>query len=58
MRHIEVNELWLQEALRKKRFTILKVSGLDNTADIGTKHVPADTLFKHTDCLNIKCPKD
>eukprot|EP00973_Karenia_brevis_P046216 6407513-Karenia_brevis.AAC.1 len=53
MRHLDVNELWLQEALRQKKFTILKVSGTRNTADAMTKHVTAETLDRHMKELKV-----
>ena len=37
VRHMEVKYLWIQEGLRKKRFTVHKVLGLDNPGDIMTK---------------------
>ena len=42
MRHLDVNELWIQDKVRTKQFALLKVPGFDNTADIGTK--PLDNL--------------
>ena len=53
MRHLEVNELWLQEAIKRKKFDIVKVNGADNAADIATKHIPAETLEKHIEELKI-----
>ena len=37
VRHIEVQELWSPDALKKGRFQIKKVKGVDNTADLMTK---------------------
>ena len=39
VRHIEVNQLWLQEKVNKGDLEIEKIAGEDNLADILTKHV-------------------
>ena len=54
LRHLEVSELWLQEAIRKGRFTVLRVDGAKNTADIVTKHVPAETLDRYMKESGVK----
>ena len=42
VRHIEVNQLWIQDKVKNKEFEIKRVKGLDNLADALTKHVDAD----------------
>ena len=37
LRHVEVEELWLQQELSKKKVSVTKIKGTENTADIGTK---------------------
>ncbi len=37
VRHIEVNQLWVQEKVREGTFEICKVKGIDNLADALTK---------------------
>ena len=37
MRHIEVNQLWLQDKVNKKEIKITKVKGEENLADALTK---------------------
>ena len=39
LRHVEVEELWLQLEISKNKISISKVRGTENTADIGTKTV-------------------
>ena len=39
LRHVEVEELWLQQEISKKKISVAKVGGTENTADIGTKPV-------------------
>ena len=41
IRHIDVKELWLQEAVRHQRVKLEKIAGERNPADILTKHVDA-----------------
>ena len=53
MRHLDVAELWLQEAVRNKRFRIKKVPGADNTSDILTKHVAKDLCERHCASLGL-----
>ena len=44
VRHIEVNQLWLQEKINRGEFEIQKVKGTDNLADALTKYLSgADT---------------
>ncbi len=38
-RHIATHSLWVQQALREHRFTLHKVSGEVNPADVFTKHM-------------------
>ena len=47
LRHIEVNQLWVQEKVRDKVIEISKVKGVDNLADPLTKYVDAHDICKH-----------
>ena len=38
--------LWVQKAIRDERFTLHKEKGEDNVADLGTKHVETQTMWK------------
>ena len=41
VRHLSINEMWIQEAYRKKEFQLVPMDTLLNWADIGTKaHTP------------------
>ena len=40
-RHIDTHSLWVQQGLRSNRFTLHKVDGSVNPADLFTKHVPS-----------------
>ena len=41
-RHIEVQDLWAQEAIRQGRFKVQKVASKENTGDLGTKPLPRE----------------
>ena len=39
VRHLHTQVLWVQEAVARRELTIVKVTGIENTADMGTKHL-------------------
>ena len=39
LRHLECHSLWVQQRLRRKEFTLHKVAGESNPADLFTKHL-------------------
>ena len=53
VRHIELNQLWLQEHVATGRVVVQKVSGQTNTSDCLTKHSSRekiDSSIKSTSC--------
>ena len=52
-RHIKVQYLWIQEGLRHKEFSLKKVGGEYNVADILTKHVSTELLSRHLDTMHF-----
>ena len=44
MRHLDGNDLWLQEAVFVGKVAIQKVTGEENTADLGTKPLTANGI--------------
>ena len=46
-RHIQVQWLWVQQAVSEKELAVAKVTGTENMADILTKAAPAEVLNKH-----------
>ncbi len=44
VRHLQVQELWLQQKLLRKDLSLKKVPGALNGADLMTKYLAADTL--------------
>ena len=51
VRHIEVAELWVQEAAKKERIEITKMNGTFDIADLFTKHVDRATQEKMVEAL-------
>ena len=47
VRHIEVSELWIQDAVRNNVLTVNKVKGDDNPADILTKYIEQGKIHQH-----------
>ena len=43
-KHIRIQDLWMQEAVREKRLSLSKVPGEHNPADLFTKGLPADRM--------------
>jgi hypothetical protein len=44
LRHVEVGNLWIQNAVKEKRIQVDKVLGSENIADVMTKHLDRATL--------------
>ena len=44
LRHIELNELWIQESIAKGRMAIYKISGTENGADSLTKNSSGERI--------------
>ena len=53
VRHIHVEELWVQEALRMKRFELKAIAGASNPADILTKHVERGLLDRYCPAIGL-----
>ena len=47
VRHLAVGQLWVQERIRSKAFTLHKVLGEDNPADLLTKHLGQQPMHHH-----------
>ena len=47
VRHIAVNQLWIQDRIARGDLAIEKVNGKDNMSDILTKHVGAEDIRVH-----------
>ena len=53
VRHIQVQELWFQQALREGRFALNPIIGVDNPASILTEYVDKSGLDKHCKTLGL-----
>jgi hypothetical protein len=47
VRHIEVNQLWVQDRISRGDLTVNKVNGKDNLADALTKHLSSEGIRIH-----------
>ena len=54
MRHLATADLWVQDRVKKKDFVLERVPGVDNPADILTKHVDQALLAKHSELLGLR----
>ena len=53
IRHLHVADLWVQDRLRKKDFSLTKVPGSSNPANILTKHVSRDIMRQHMEFMGL-----
>ena len=53
VRHLAVGQLWVQEHLRRGAFTLFKVRGDSNPADLCTKHLDRTTASYLLDLAGI-----
>ena len=53
IRHLHTADLWVQDRVRQKDFTLTKVDGKNNVADILTKFVDRRTLETHVKNLGL-----
>ena len=51
IKHIAVNELWLQEKIANGQLTILKIKNKFNLADILTKYLSKDEISQAVDFM-------
>ena len=54
IRHLAVDQLWLQERLRSQEVRLFKVAGQCNLSDLLTKHVPRNLLDRHLAQLPVR----
>ena len=52
-RHIRVQYLWIQEALREESLTLQKIQTSNNTADLLTKHLGREPFWKHVSAMGF-----
>ncbi len=54
LRHINVQYLWLQERVRNGEMSVKKVAGIDNPADLMTKHLAAHDMARHAESIGLE----
>ena len=54
VRHIEVNQLWIQDRVNSGEIEVRKVTGISNIADALTKHTEHDMLRKHVEGVSLQ----
>ena len=54
LRHLEVHLLWVQQHVRNNQFKLSKVLGKNNPADIFTKHLGQDDLWRHCQAVGLE----
>ena len=54
MRHIDVKELWLQEAVCRGKVKLLKINGAKNPSDMFTKYLTYAQIERHCCRLGIR----
>ena len=55
-KHIEIQYLWLQEAVRNNKLTVEKILSETNSSDLGTKHLTSERsemLMKLVNCFYV-----
>ena len=53
VRHLHVSDLWIQDRLKRGDFTLTKVAGSENPADLLTKHVSRELMLKHMMAMGL-----
>ena len=54
LRHLEVHLLWIQQHIRNKVFKLSKVPGKENPADLLTKHLGQEDMWKHGGAMRMR----
>ena len=54
VRRLATADLWVQDRLRKKDFSLEKIPGSDNQSDMLTKHVDRTFLHKHMATIGLR----
>lgn len=57
IRHLETHSLWLQKHLTEKELVLSRLKGVDNPADLGTKHLNRATIEKHVGYSSVCKPR-
>ena len=58
LRHVDVRFLWLQDKIKNGSFTIVKVPGAENPADLGTQFLNYDVMVRYSKQMGCKTKGD
>jgi hypothetical protein len=58
LRHVKVQYLWMQQKVREGDLQVEKVPGVENPADLLTKHLDEMTMKKHLAKLSFELKQD
>ena len=54
VRHIDVGILWIQQNQKNGEVEVQKINGKLNPADVFTKHVPGDVMWRHLKSIGFE----
>ena len=54
IRHLATADLWVQDKLKSGAFTLQKIPGTENPADILTKSIDRPVLVRHLETLGLR----
>ena len=54
LRHVDVRYLWMQQAIVDKKFEVVKIDGIVNSADLMTKFTPETVTGEHCVRMNFE----
>ena len=54
VRHIDVGMLWVQQNQRNGEIDVRKVGTRSNPADVFTKHVPGEVVWRHLSAIGFE----
>ena len=54
VRHIDVGILWIQQSQKEGEVEVKKVNGKLNPADVFTKHVPGEVMWRHLKSIGFE----
>ena len=57
LRQVEVQEVWVQDAIQRGRFAVKKIGSKYNTVDIGTKPLSRESLENCIELMGFTAPK-
>ena len=58
VKHMDTQYLWIQERINNNDFTLSKVPGANNPADLLTKHLPKEAVVRHMATLGMEVRDD